>query len=225
MHTRLAPFLDAGLLGGVPTRWQVFQAELEMWGWVISTDVTDESRYSSGVMGHPVARQPFIFREVGLDHLRIGTGLGCALESIVTHLHLTWHSGMPAWDLQVIQTHPGGLDHLRARTEELLTGESPRARRHTRLAGRILADPRDYWQRFEGWIQRAEAMDYPSAASLGSAMPEEFHALVPFMQHASTLPVSPSWSPALPLELARRATRRFREVGSPGWGLPRSWIP
>jgi len=211
---RLEPFVAAGLIEEVPTRFQVLQGELEMWPAVLSTEVTAEEFYQRP-WGHPWLRQPQIFLRVGLDHLRIGTGMGSRLDSVIKHLHLTYHRGMPAWDLQVVQTHPGGLEILRSRTEALLEGR-PDARGDRAVARRILADPDAYHRQFlgdDGWIARAERFDYPRASDVGT-LPDEHFSLVGFMDHAvRSYPERPSdvgWA-RLPSWLIARGTQRFRE--------------
>jgi hypothetical protein len=207
----------------VPSRLQILQGELEMWPYVISTDVTDESRYAGAWLGHPLVRQPFIFSLIGRDHLRVGTGLRSKLGSIITHLHFTHHSGMPVWDLQVVQTHPDGLAQLRQRTVELLDGSSPFARRARRILPHILPEPDSYLEQFigvQGWIARAERFEYSTAADDGSSMPEEFNSVAGFMQYcADTFPERVEEVGLLrwPGRVARLATRRFREGKGFGW--------
>ena len=110
---RLAPFVEAGLIPVLPTHAQIAQGEVEMLPYVISSDATVEPRYAGAPLGHPVVRQPILLALIGRDHLDTGTGVACELDSVIRHLHFTYHQGMPVWDLQVIQTHPGGLQRLR----------------------------------------------------------------------------------------------------------------
>src|SRR5260370_31958369 len=133
LEERLRVYLDAGLLRRVPTRFQIRQGELEMTPYVASTDATAEEGYVGARFGHPVLRQPLIFTEVGLDHLALGAALGVKLESLCVHLALTYHRGMPVFDLQAVQTHPDGLARLRAALEEIRSGSTPRGRRRRRL--------------------------------------------------------------------------------------------
>jgi hypothetical protein len=220
---RLSPLRTHDRLTVLPTPWQIFQAELEMWPFVISIDVTDEPKYSGAPLGHPVVRQPFIFREVGFDHLRIGTGLRSQLISLCRHLQLTYHRGMPAWDLQLIQTHPNGLDTLRESMQELLADESRDARRINRLARRLMPHPERYHQLYlgpDGWIARAQANAYPSAEESGALLPPEYYSLVGFLEHAqSRFPATRSDLPWVrwPWHLARLPFRILREGGSLGW--------
>ncbi len=216
---RLRIFVDAGLIPQLPNAWQVAQGEAAMAPWVLSADATFEPRYAGALLGHSWLRQPLIFSQIGLDHLRIGIGLGCQLDSLCKHLHFTFHQGMPLWDLQVVQTYPGGLDTLRMRTEELLADRSPRARRHNRLLRLILPRAADYHDRFlgeDGWIARAARLDYPSPEEAGASMPREFFSLVEFMNHASRFPAAHPWY-ARPGVLLHQFGRRFREGRPMGW--------
>jgi hypothetical protein len=223
LAVRLKTFLDAGLIRRLPTRWQLLQAEIQMTPYVVSTDATNERAYHGRPFGHPLLRQPLIFSLVGLDHVRTGSGLGARLQSLCTHLHLTYHQGMPVFDLQLIQTHPDGLATLRQQTEDLFTGGTRRARHTLRMASLIMAKPLAYYEQFlggSGFITRAEDLDYPQPADVGSRFPPEFYSLVGLVNHAaSAFPADRDaldWT-RVPAHLAHLATRRFRErTGSSG---------
>jgi hypothetical protein len=223
LHARLRVFRDAGLLAQIPTLFQIHQGELEMAPYVTSTDATCEAGYAGAPLGHPVVRQPIVFSQVGLDHLRVGSALGAKLGSLCAHLQLTFHQGMPVFDLQAVMTHPGGLAHLRRGFEDLLTGATPHARRRRRIASLLFAAPDAYFARFlgdDGWIARAERLDFPSASEQGSAFPPEFFSLVGFLEHcAATFPARPGDLPASrwPAHLYALVSRRFREGRGFGW--------
>jgi hypothetical protein len=211
--TRLQIFVDARLLAALPTRRQLRQAELEMTPYVLSTDATSEDGYRDRLLSHPVVRQALILPHVGLDHVRTGAALGARLESLCAHLIVTFHRGMPVFDLQLVQTHPGGLARLRRAIEDTLAG-ADRAR--WRLASTLLRDPAGYLARFlgrDGYIARAERFDYPGPAAEHSAFPPEFFSLVRLASHALTFP-DERVSPRRALFLL---SRRFREGGRLGW--------
>jgi hypothetical protein len=216
LNQRLQPFRDAGLLHTLPTPAQVLQGELEMMLFVISTDVTEEALYAGAPLSHPVLRQPLLACRIGLDHFRIGTGLGAAAISVVRHLLLTIHQDMPVWDLQVLQTHPGGLALLRDGIAAARSGEDRATRR---LMALICPDPEGYLSRFlgpDGWIARAERLDYaPPPASL----PPEFASLTAFMAHCTAHPLR-----LTPGRAAWLLSRRFREGRGMGW-LSRAVVP
>ncbi len=223
LDERLATFREAGLLPALPTWWQIRQGELEMTPYVLSSDATTEGRYRGAPFGHAFVRQPFILSQVGFDHFRTGTALGSKLSSLITHLHFTFHQGMPVFDLQIIQTHPDGLQELRCATEVLMAGETARDRRRLRLLRLIIPNPEEYLVHFlgeDGWIARAEAFEYPTSESEGSAFPPEYYGLVDFLSYcARTFPAKREDTPLarLPAHLTRLATRRFRERGGMGW--------
>jgi len=223
LSVRLAPFIAAGLMPQLPTPWQVTQGSFAMAPWVISTDVTDETAYRRRLLAHPVVRQPLLLSRIGLDHFAMGSGLRSRLGSVVQHLILTHHSGFPLFDLQLVQTHPDGLTVLRAAIEDVLCDATPSARRTRRLAERLFVDAESYLRCFTdpgGWIDRAAALDYPTAAAEGSAMPPEFFGLVPFLNHcAHAYPrsVAQHGRARAPLQLLRLLGHRFREEGGLGW--------
>ncbi|NCG19011.1 MAG: hypothetical protein GWP91_08370 [Rhodobacterales bacterium] len=222
LEDRLTPFLDRGLLYALPNRWQIFQGTLEMTPFVLSPDVTSEESYRSHILANAVVRQPFLIRLIGLDHLSTGTGLSVKLSSICMHLMLTWHEGMPTYDLQIVQTHPGGLDALRRQIDGALNPQTAQDRRLRQQADRLFPNPAAYFALFTqagGWIDRAAAFDYPSAAVESGTMPDEFYSLVSFLNHCLTLPKRPSnvgW-PRVPAHLARLLSRRLRTQNTRTW--------
>lgn len=217
---RFRVFLDAGVLARVPTRWQLLQGEIEMTPYVISTDATAEEGYRDRLSSKPLVRQLVIFAHVGRDHLRTGSALGAKLESICAHLILTFHRGMPVFDLQIIQTHPGGLERLRAAIEETLAAATPVGMRRLRIASHLLQDAPAYLVQFlgnDGWIARAERFDYPAPSSEGSKFPPEFFSLVALADYCASTFSHEVPATRLPRHVARLASRRFREGGGMGW--------
>jgi len=221
LRRRLSVFLDAGWIKRLPTAWQLRQAELEMTPWVVSADVTAEENYDGAPLGHPWVRQPFILAHVGLDNLRTGSGLGARHRSVCRHLELVYHRGMPVFDLQIVHTHPEGLPRLRASVEELLAHQTSRARRQNAIASLILADRETYYQRFlgcDGWIARAERLEYPAPDAEGNACPPEFFSLVGLVNYAAErfAPDPLPWH-EVPGHALHLLGRRFREGRSMGW--------
>jgi hypothetical protein len=217
---RLEPFRAAGMLDTVPSHDQIRQGEWEMAPYVVSADATREDLYKLADWGNPWLRQPLIFSQIGLDHLRIGTGLQSAPQSICTHLLLTWHQGMPAWDLQILQTHPGGLDMMHEAAEALLDPQDPAQRRLARLANKILPDAAAYQRQLlgqDGWIERARRLDYPDPD--GTDMPPEFADLVSFLKYVRRFPEVVPWH-RWPLVATRNLGRRMRSGRGMGWLAP-----
>lgn len=217
LQSRLQIFVDAGLLARIPTRWQLLQGEIEMTPYVVSTDATAEEGYRDHLASHPLIRQLRIFRHVGLDHLRTGSALGARLDSVCAHLILTFHRGMPVFDLQVIQTHPGGLEHLRTAIQQALDRSTPLGIRRRAIADVLLRDPVGYLEQLLGFIDRAERFDYPAPEAEGSSFPREFWSLVELAAYcADTFPRELAWS-RMPVHVMRLASRRVREGRTLGW--------
>jgi len=203
----------------VPTRWQLLQGEIEMTPYVISTDATAEEGYRDHLASHPLVRQLRIFAHVGRDHLRTGSALGAKLESICAHLIVTFHRGMPVFDLQVIQTHDRGLDRLRTAITETLDQSTGLGARRWRITKTLLRDPRTYLEQFlgdDGFISRAARFDYPGPDREGSKFPREFYSLVELAKY-SEAKFSTKIPATLPIHVARLATRRMREGNGMGW--------
>lgn len=223
LSQRLGIFVDAGLITRIPTRFQLLQGEFEMTPFVLSTDATMEDAYNRSLAAHPVVRQPALIREIGRDHFKTGSGLGMRLSSICKHLLLTWHQGFPVFDLQIIMTHPDGLDELERRAQALIAEELPSAQRLKRLARVLFPDPDAYHAQFlgeQGWIARARRFDNPSPAEVGSDFPEEFFSLANFAQYcADTFPAQPRdiGLHRVPGRLLWLAGRRAREGRDQGW--------
>ncbi len=220
LESRLQIFVDAGLLERIPTRWQLLQGEIEMTPYVVSTDATAEEGYRDHLASHPLVRQLRIFRHVGLDHLRTGSALGARLASVCAHLILTFHRGMPVFDLQVIQTHDQGLEHLRAAIQETLDRSTALGKRRREIADVLLRDPVGYLEQFlapDGYIARAERFAYPAPAAEGSSFPREFWSLVELAAYSeATFPRALAWS-RMPVHVMRLASRRVREGRTMGW--------
>ena len=223
LASRLQIFVDAGLLARVPTRWQLLQGELEMTPYVVSTDATTEEGYRDHLAAHPLVRQLAIFRHVGLDHLRTGSALGAKLDSVCAHLILTFHRGMPVFDLQVIQTHADGLEQLRAAIQQTLDCSTSVGKRRRAIANRLLLDPVGYLEQFlgaDGYVARAERFEYPGPTDQGSNFPREFWSLVDLAAYCeAAFPAHPrdlAWT-EYPRHLARLASRRARDGRGMGW--------
>ena len=219
LEQRLRVFLDAGMLSDIPTPWQILQGTVEGMLFVVSSDAVLESRYRGAPFAHPFLRQPLLLLASGRDHARVGPAFDAKFESVCKHLYLTYHWGMPVFDLQVLQTHPDGLARFRARTEELLAGRTRWGRFMRRYQALILPRGDAYLREFlgeDGWIARAERLDYPAPETETSNLPPEFFGLVDFLEHCLRFPATRAgfaWY-RVPGRLLYLMARRFREGGS-----------
>ncbi len=219
---RLRVFLDAGLIRRVPTTWQLVQGQLEMLLYVVLPDANDGARYRGAPLGNPLLRQPFLLAEIGVDHLRAGHGLDASLEGIVKHLNFVLHVDYPVYDLQLVQTVPGGLEELRRYTRAIDEGRSLGRRRQRLLASAIVPEATAYRRRLiepGGWIDRAARFDYPPDEDQPAYLRPEFSSLVGFMNYcAERLPASPRETPPtqMPRHLASLFLRRLsRDPAAP----------
>lgn len=210
---RLAPFLEHGLIERIPTTWQLVQGQLEMMPYVILPDDNDDDRYAGAPLGHPLLRTPLILGHIGLDHFRVGHGLHAKLESLIRHLSLVYHAGFPTFDLQLVHTVPGGLAALRRYTQEIEEGATPLRARQRRMAGWIIPDAPGYRRRFlepGGWIDRAEAFDYPPDDEAPAYLRREFSSLTGFVRYcAEAFPERPRDTPNIAGHLVGLLRRRF----------------
>ncbi|TNF27840.1 MAG: hypothetical protein EP329_18995 [Deltaproteobacteria bacterium] len=216
LRTRLRPFLKRGLIRGVPTSWQLLQGQIEMAPYVVMPDKGDRLRYAGAPFGHPILRQPLLLAEIGLDHLRVGHGLGARLDSQLKHLAFVSHEGMPVYDLQLLQTHEDGLERLRRFFLAIDAGATSEGRRHRRLAELIIPDAAGYRARFTargGFIDRAARFDYPPPSA--DFLRPELSSLTGFIDYClerfDPEPAgTPLWRHAA--HLAELSTRRLREA-------------
>jgi hypothetical protein len=191
---RLKVFVDAGLIARVPTVWQLIQGQLEMAPYVVLPDSGDQARYDGAKLGHPLLRTPIVFEEVGLDHLRVGHGMHAKPESLYRHLNFVFHEGMPVFDLQLVQTVPNGLAEFRRYTDEIERSATPLRRGQHQRIDWILPQASAYRRKFlekDGWIDRAERLEYPTLEEVPSFLRPEFTTLVGFANYcARTFPES-----------------------------------
>jgi hypothetical protein len=121
---------------------------------------------------------------------------------------------MPDYDLQLLQTHEGGLDRLRRYLREL---DHPRprllTRLHRRMISAVMPEPREYRNellRPGGWIDRAERMEFTQEEEMPDHLRKEFFSLIGFLRYCLTLPeFCSTWSK--PNVLLRLLTTKFRE--------------
>jgi hypothetical protein len=216
LSRRLAIFVEAGLIDTIPTEWQLLLGQLEMAPYVVMPDAGDGNRYAGAPLGHPLLRTPLVFARIGLEHLRVGHGLHSSLKALLLHVAYVFHEGMPSFDLQLVQSHPGGLDALAAFLADIEHGDSSEAARHRRLIDLVVPQASAYRRAFiepGGWIDRARAFAYPTEADVAAFLRPEFTDLCRFINYcARTFPASPKGvSPLATLttmaDLSTRAVR------------------
>ncbi len=219
LRVRLAPFLERGLVKGIPSTWQMLLGQLEMAPYVVMPDAGDKARYDGAPLGHPLLRTPLIVSQIGWEHFRIGHGLHSTIETLELHLAYVYHEGMPVFDLQLVQTHPDGLERLRERLARIDVASDKVSVHDRQLSGLVIPDAEGYRRKFlepGGWIDRAAAWDYPPISDAASFLRPEFTTLTSFVDYClDTFPASPSDETLgqTARRIADLGTRRFRERG------------
>lgn len=218
LAARLRPFTERGLVTQVPTEWQLMLGQLEMAPYVVMPDAGDVRRYDGARLGHPLLRTPIVIAQIGWEHFRVGHGLHSSMEALERHLAYVFHEGMPVYDLQLVQTHAGGLGRLRAFLEQVDAAATPEHGRHRRLIDLIIPNARAYRAAFTapgGWIDQAAAFDFPAADATPTFLRPEFTSLVRFLEYCTqTFPPSARGEPPLQVlrTVAELATRRWRNA-------------
>ena len=192
LRRRMRVYLQNGIVTDLPNRWQVLQGEWEMAPYVVVPDDDDAVRYAGAPMGNPLLRTPIVLFYIGLDHFRIGTGLGASKSSIIKHLNIVHHQVMPDWDLQLLQLKDGGLEELRWYINQLDSHRpSLKHRMHKKLIDAVMPDAKLYRQSFiepGGWIDRASNFDYTPDQDIPDDLRAEFFSLTRFLEWCNTLP-------------------------------------
>jgi len=197
IRSKLLPLIDAGLLNQIPNRWQIRQGEYEMAPHVIIPDTDDGDRYAGAKLGHPLLRTPLTLCYIGLDHFRVGTGLGASKKSLIRHLCIVHHQIMPDWDLQLLQMFPTGLKDLR---DYIMCLDKPlsckKIKRHKRWIDKVLPNAQAYRNDFikkGGWIDKAEKFEYTEDRKIPSYLRKEFFSLARFLDWSLRFPESVSF--------------------------------
>ena len=192
LRRRMRVYLQGGIVTNLPNRWQVVQGEWEMAPYVVVPDDDDAVRYAGAPMGNPLLRTPIVLCYIGLDHFRVGTGLGASKNSVIKHLNIVHHQVMPDWDLQLLHLKPDGLEHLRWYINQLDSKRPAiKHRIHRMLIDAVLPDARDYRQSFVkqgGWIDKANNFDYTPDSEIPEYLRPEFFSLTRFLDWCNTLP-------------------------------------
>lgn len=180
---RLTFFVERGHLERVPSRWQLLA------GWIAALPVylgeTERERAVSRStwLGQVPIRAPLqaLFSP---SHLRLQSGLSLPASAIVRHLLCVYHEdAFLGYDLQLLQSHPRGLDELECEARRVARGVGARSRFLQSLVG---SDR--YHESLVEHARRARAFVYPDALDIDP----RFATLVGFAKFCNTLPAWPA---------------------------------
>jgi hypothetical protein len=176
---RLGFFVEHGLLERLPSAWQVRVGWAAMLPITLSESERERVRSRSTLAGQIPIRVPLQLlyspRQVFAD-----TGLSLAPEHIVRHLLCVYHEdAFLGYDLQLLQSHQGGLALLEREARRVVEGDN----RLAPILRRVVGWP-DYHANLINLASAAGAFCYPDPLDLD----RRFCSLVGFAQFCCTLP-------------------------------------
>lgn len=143
LDARLERLRRLGYVETVPTRLQLLVGSVDMLRfWIVpaAEDYYEAQGIDFGF--HQVLR--FLDEPASLVD---PTGFLSTADNIIGHLMQVVHAN-PAYDLQLLESHEGGLEELERQVEQMLAGTHPR----TRSIGAIVEDP-GYHARLLGYVR------------------------------------------------------------------------
>lgn len=135
IDAHLHRLVDAGLIAGAPTMWQMELAVLRMWhrvlfrGDTVGTCTAHPARrtWRARILRFRPLRFPFLVWEravAPLDH----SGLAQPSWRLMRHLLGAHHDERQfAYDLEILKAQPGALEEVRDRARAVVEGTDPRA--------------------------------------------------------------------------------------------------
>ncbi|MCA9610719.1 MAG: hypothetical protein KC619_34225 [Myxococcales bacterium] len=183
IEERLGFFVRHGMLERLPSRWQVSVGWAAMLPVTLSESERERERSRRGWMAQIPRRALFqVIYEP--RQLWIDTGLSQRPAQIVRHLLSVYHEdAFLGYDLQLLQSHPGGLALLRDEAGKVASGHG----RWARYLEKVTSWP-GYHARLVKLATDAEAFHYPDPLDLD----RRFASLVGFATWCTTLP---DWPP------------------------------
>jgi hypothetical protein len=182
---RLQFFVDQGLLDAVPTSWQIAAGTIVMLPVVLGETPRGRAMSRRTILGQIPLRAPLQMFYCPPQAV-VGSGLTASRETVVRHVLSVYHEdGMLTYDLQLVQSHPGGLDDLERRARAVVAGRGLLSRFLTSLVG----GP-GYHARVVELCVAARRFEYAVSPSLDA----RFATLTGFANFCRTLPTFPGLS-------------------------------
>lgn len=179
---RMGFFARHGYLEALPTPWQLKVGWIAMLPITLSESDRERARSRRTWLGQLPIRVPlqilYCPRQLIAD-----TGLSQAPAHLVRHLLSIYHEdAFLGYDLQLLQSHPGGLAQLRREARRVVDGDT----RWAPLLRRLVGWP-GYHRRLIELAAAAEGFEYPDPLDLDP----RFATLVGFARFCSTMPEWP----------------------------------
>lgn len=132
---RLGYFIERGMLRALPSNWQLTVGAAVMLPFVLNETPVERDRNRRTLLGQVPVRVPLQLLYCP-GHALVGTGLSASLSTLVRHLVSAFHDdAVIAYDLQLLQTHAGGLEALARAAADIASGRDPLAWPLTQVVG------------------------------------------------------------------------------------------
>jgi hypothetical protein len=175
-EARFGFFVEHGLLEAVPHPRQVRAATLEMLPFAFNETPIEHAANRRSLWGSIPLRVPLQLFYCPQQAI-VWNGLLATPHTLVKHLLSSFHEdGVIAYDLQLLQSHPGGLELLERAAEEVASGEDPLAPMLSAIAG-------GYHAHLAGLARAARRFEYPRD------LHPHFSSLIAFGKHSLQLPI------------------------------------
>lgn len=169
-------FVAQGLLEAVPHPAQVKAATLEMLPFAFNETPIEHAANRRSLWGHIPLRVPLQLLYCP-QQVIVWNGLLASPHVLIKHLLSSFHEdGVIAYDLQLLQSYPGGLEALERAAGEVASGEDPLAPMLSAIAG-------GYHAHLAELARAAHRFEYPPD------LHPRFSSLVGFGRYCLQLPV------------------------------------
>jgi hypothetical protein len=154
---RLQFFVDQRLLPRIPSAWQVAIGSLTMLPVVYGESDGKRARNRRTLLGQIPVRAPLQLLYCPQQAI-VGTGLFASRETVLRHVLSVFHEdAMLTYDLQLLQTHEGGLAELERRARRVARNDTLTARFLTGMVGGA-----GYHDRIAQLASAASRFEYPA---------------------------------------------------------------
>lgn len=179
IEARLGFYRDRGDLDRLPTPWQLKVGWFAMLPVTLSESKRERERSRTTLLGQVPVRVPLQIlynpRQIITD-----TGITQSAAQLVRHVLSVFHEdAFLGYDLQLLQSHPGGLALLRAEAAKVVEGRT----RWAPLLRNVVSWP-GYHQRLIELSEAAERSEYPDPLDVDP----RFATLVGFSRFCCTMP-------------------------------------
>ncbi|MDY7225591.1 hypothetical protein [Hyalangium rubrum] len=183
LQDRIGFFVKHGYLDRVPSSWQVKVGWMAMLPIILGESERERERSRRTLMGQVPIRVPLQLL-YNPRQLMVDTGLYQTAAALIRHVVSVYHEdAFLGYDLQVLQSHPGGLALLREEASKIVEGKTRWAPYLRELVGWP-----GYHARLIELAEAAERFEYPDMLDLDP----RFSSLVGFAKFCNTLPDWPA---------------------------------